>query len=309
MEFWIRIIELLRRKRVVIPVFLVALTLGALAYFGTPTIYVSSSTMVLTTTEYGGTEFQDPANPVELTNPMLNFNDSLRTTSAILIQTMNTKDVAKQLGVREPTQLFVNDGRTNPELLGLNGPFLYIVGKSQNPDEAERVVVEAEKLMKQKLREWQSALNAPDKTFVSIADVVPPGTAVPDRARATKLAVMAFGLGFVLALGIAYFASQRLARRRARKAAAPAAVAVVPPADDTDDDTAGQHEDDEDDGDSSAPAAVASGAWHEQTEPASVVTSLRPGPMSGHGPRPVTTKPGPAIVRAPVKTRVRSRNR
>ena len=80
--------------------------------------------MVLTTTEYGGTESQDPAKPTELTNPMLNFNDSLTTTSAILIEAMNTKAVAKQLGVAGSTALVIDDGRTNPDLLGLNGPFI-----------------------------------------------------------------------------------------------------------------------------------------------------------------------------------------
>ena len=63
MEFWITIVGLLRRKRVIIPAVLVAAALGAAAYLGTPVTYVSSTTMILTTTEYGGTESQDPATP------------------------------------------------------------------------------------------------------------------------------------------------------------------------------------------------------------------------------------------------------
>ena len=46
---------------------------------------------------------------------------------------MSTKDVATQLGATGATVLIVNDGRTNPDLLGLNGPFLYIVGAEHLP--------------------------------------------------------------------------------------------------------------------------------------------------------------------------------
>ena len=229
MEFWITVVGLLRRKRVLIPAVLVALALGAVVYFATPVTYVSSTTMVLTTTQYGGTESQDPANPTGASNPLLNFNDSLETASAILIQTMSTKDVATQLGARGPTQLFVNDGRTNPDLLGLNGPFLFITARSQTPDEAKRVVEDAQALTRQKLLEWQSVLRAPQKTYVSLLDVVPPSAPEPDRGRGTKFGVMALLLGFVLSIGVAYFGQQVGARRRARAASTPVDPTPVDP--------------------------------------------------------------------------------
>ena len=115
MEFWVTIAGLVRRRRVIIPALLVAVALGAAVYVTTPVTYTSSTTMILTTTEYGGTESQDPAMPSDLINPMLNFNDSLRTTSAILIEAMNTKEVATQLGALGRTTLRVDDGRTQPE--------------------------------------------------------------------------------------------------------------------------------------------------------------------------------------------------
>ncbi len=190
-------------------------------YVTTPVTYVSSTTMILTTTEYGGTQSQDPATPSDLINPMLYFNDSLKTTSAILIEAMNTKDVATQLGASGRTTLRVDDGRTNPNLLGLNGPFLYIVGESTSPAEAERVVQEAQTLMREKLRDWQSALRAPERTFVTLVDVVPPSTPEPNRGRATKLGLMAFIFGLGLSLAIAYLRHRTRDRRRAR-AVAPA---------------------------------------------------------------------------------------
>jgi hypothetical protein len=323
MEYWITVVGLLRRKRVLIPAVLVAVTLGAVAYVSTPVTYVSSTTMVLTTTQYGGTESQDPASPTQLTNPMLNFNDSLRTTTAILISSMNTANVSKQLGVTKPTQLYVNDGRTNPDLLGLNGPFLYIVAYSPSPDEAKRVVVEAQKLMRQKLVDWQSSLNAPERTYVSIADVVPPGAPKTDTARATKLGLMALVLGFLLTWGIAYLTHQFLARRRTREAAQVVVETAPPPAPDPDAFHARPAprspvivlSDDEEDTEPAEVSTPANGVAErtaaqrslEKREPTRV-----PRPRNNGERATVSTplnKAGRAVVRAPVKSKARSRNR
>ena len=91
--------------------------------------------------------------------------------------------------------------------------------------------MEAQALMREKLRDWQSALEAPEKTFVSLVDVVPPSAPEPDRGRATKLGLLAFVFGFVLSLGIAYLRHQTRARRRARAVAQPAAAGPPPSAD------------------------------------------------------------------------------
>jgi capsular polysaccharide biosynthesis protein len=342
MEFWVTIVGLLRRKRVIIPTLLVALTLGAVAFLGTPNTYTSSTTMVLTTTEYGGTESQDPTKPTELTNPMLNFDESLKTTSAILIEAMNTKGVAEELGAGGATSVIVNDGRTNPNLIGLNGPFLYIVGQSTSATEAKRIVVQAQKLMQTKLRDWQNALNAPAKTYVSLADVVPPTT--PQPQHAAKLGIIAFLFGFLLCVGIAYLGHQLRARRRAR--AARAAAAGPAPDEDPGQDRTWRpsrspvlvpQDDEEDDVEPAVPTPL------KKAAPAAVPTSVKrhgpsvgPTPLKQHGPsvgptplrRPEAAvvptplkqpapavvptplpKAEPAVVPAPVKLKVRYRNR
>ena len=227
MDFWVTLVGLLRRKRVLIPAVLVALTTGSLVYLATPTTYVSDTTMVLTTTPYGGTESQDPDSPTDLTNPMLNFSDSLRTTAGILISSMNTEAVEEQLGVRKPARLFVDDGRTNPDLLGLNGPFLYVVATSPSPEEAARIVDEAQQLMREKLAGWQSQLNAPQRTYISIADVVQPVAPDADRAKAVKLGVIALVLGFLIVWDIAYLLQRS---RRGRRARPPGTEAAQEPA-------------------------------------------------------------------------------
>lgn len=316
MEFWSTIVGLMRRKAVIIPTLLVALALGVAAYVATPVSYTSSTLMVLTTTEFGGTESQDPSKPTDLTNPMLNFNESLTTTSAILIQAMNTQGAAANAGVRGSTRMIIDDGSSNPDLLGLNGPFLYIRVQSATREEAKRVVVQAQALMRQKLRAWQSAVGAPEKTYVSLVDVVAPTAPAVDNGRAKKLGVMAFLCGFLLCLASAYFIHQRRVRRRARDAAAPAA------------------------GVNGARALVLR-PFPEPGQPAPSATAVVPETVGRAGAIPVTApqasapqkklrrpvisrslerradppmllkrkKKGSPIVRAPVKANVRSRNR
>lgn len=324
MEFWTTIVGLLRRRRVIIPAVLVALALGAAVYLGTPSTYTSSTTMVLTTTEYGGTESQDPTDPTELTNPMLNFNESLRTTSAILISAMGTRDVATQLGAVGPTRLIVNDGRTNPDLLGLNGPFVYIVAESTSSDDAERVVVEAQKLMRQKLRDWQRSLGAPDKTFVSLVGVVPPSSPQVDHGRARKLGMLAFIFGFLLFMGVAYFGHQVRARRRAR-AAAVSTTPTPPEAREPARDRRPPRSPDlvADDAEEDAGPAVVS-APKTKAEPIVVSTEMkRAAPAQVPTPRTKKTQParvptsptspkkegGPVLAAVPMKLNARSRNR
>src|SRR5215211_3244841 len=106
MRFWKVILELALRKAVILPVLAAAVTLGTVGYFLTPLKYTSSATMVLVTPAFGGTLSQDPTDPTDLTNPMLNFNNNLKTASAILIHAMNTPEVAAELGALDaPTNL------------------------------------------------------------------------------------------------------------------------------------------------------------------------------------------------------------
>lgn len=215
MEFWTTIVGLLRRPVVMGSALVVAAGLALLAFVVTPPTYYSSTTMVLTTTEYGGTQVEDPTEPTALTNPLLNFNGSLQTTSAILIQTLSTAPAREQLGADGPTTLIVNDGRTNPDLLGLSGPFLYLEGRSSSGAGALRVVEEAKKLMQEKLEGWQRDLHAPPKTYVSLVDVVAPTAPLADNGRVIKFSMFGFMLGLGLCLGLFYISHQVRARRRA----------------------------------------------------------------------------------------------
>jgi hypothetical protein len=227
-EFWSTVLRLVRRRNVLVPTVLVALVLAAGAYRLTPVSYTANTLMVLTTTEFGGTESQDPTKPTDLTNPMLNFNESLTTTSAILIQAMNTKDVAAQLATDGARSVVVDDGRSNPDLLGLNGPFLYIKVQATNAEAAHRTVLDAQSLMRAKLFTWQSTVGAPKKTYVSLVDVVPPTAPTVDRGRATKFGLLALIFGFGLMIGGAYLREQLRTRRQIRSEEARSLADLAP---------------------------------------------------------------------------------
>lgn len=225
MEFWKTIGSLARRIYVGPPVIMVAIAAAALASFLVPLQYQSHSFVVLATPTSGGTLSQDPDQPGGRTNPLLQFNDSLRTTATVLIQSMNTRDAARDLGVVRdgPTEVVINDGRTNPDLLGSNGPFIYIEGTSTSAREARAVVVRTQERVRDELLRRQIALDAPRSTFITVATVIP--TTDPEPVLAAKLEMGGVVLVGMIVLGflLAYLVERlRLARRSSRAAGADA---------------------------------------------------------------------------------------
>ena len=146
MDFWKAVLALARRKLVILPLLGLAIVAALAGYSLTPLHYVSSATMVLAPPAFGRTLSLDPTEQAYLTNPMLSFSNDLKTASTILIWAMNAPDAAAELGAAEggPTQLTVDDGRTNPKLLDGNGPFIYVVGESTSRAEARNVVIRAQ---------------------------------------------------------------------------------------------------------------------------------------------------------------------
>ncbi|MBB2749110.1 UNVERIFIED_ORG: hypothetical protein FHR35_009022 [Microbispora rosea subsp. rosea] len=219
MDFWKSIFTLARRRSVGPPIFALAILVAVIAYLMLPTTYVSSTAMVLTTPTSGGTLSPDPKEAAGLTNPLLQFNDGLRTTAGILILSMNTPEMMTRLGVRPggPTEITINDGRTNPDLLGIstNGPFVYVEVDSRSPATADATVRKAGQLIRAELAARQRALKAPPSTYIAITDVMPPGT--PEAKRTVKWGAAAGGLlaVMVVGFGLAYLVDRQRGNRRA----------------------------------------------------------------------------------------------
>ncbi|MBF8191063.1 hypothetical protein ITP53_36215 [Nonomuraea sp. K274] len=219
MGFWKTILGLARKKFVGPPVVVVAVGLALAAYFLMPSSYVSTASMVLTVPATGGTLETEPQNRPGLTNPLLQFNDALRTTAGILILATNRPDVYAEVGAPEggPTSLVINDGRTNPDLLGIstNGPFVYVEVEGDSPATVTEVMRKAQQRVRLELAKRQTAVNAPVSTHIGIMDVMPP--TVPRQMIQDRLVAAALGglAGVVAGLGVAYAVQRLRARGRA----------------------------------------------------------------------------------------------
>ncbi|GGM74369.1 hypothetical protein GCM10010106_21090 [Thermopolyspora flexuosa] len=220
MDFWTSLLFLVRKRAVGPPLIALALAVAGLAFYLAPTVYVSTASLVLTAPPRGGTLSPDAERSGGLTNPLLQFTDTLRTTASILILVMNAPDVQAELGVEEdgPTELIVDDGRSKPELLQISatGPFIHIETRSTSAAVAREVTVRARARIEDELARRQRELQAPRSTFIGTADVIPPSP--PEASLTPKLTAAGTGLGATLfaGFGIAY----AVARLRAGRAAA-----------------------------------------------------------------------------------------
>lgn len=220
MHFWQTIGALLRRFYVGPPIILFSIAAGALVSYLVPAVHQSHAFVVLTAPTSGGSLSLDTDKPLGVTNPLLQFNDGLRTTTAILIHSLSTPDAMRELGVTEdgPTELVIDDGRSNPDLLGANGPFIYVESESRFAEDARAVVVRAVGRIRTELVERQESLGVPVSTFIEVVDVVPPSAPeqlISDRLQAGGAALVAGLLGgFSMAYGIE---RARLSRRRRKQ--------------------------------------------------------------------------------------------
>ncbi|PZG42432.1 hypothetical protein C1I98_19785, partial [Spongiactinospora gelatinilytica] len=192
---------------------LVSLILASAAYLLVPSTYVSSVSMVLTTSPNGGTLTPDPERQGGLTNPLLQFSEGLRVTAGVIIATMNSPETLAELGIVEggDTSIVINDGRSNAELLAasVSGPFVYVETTSRSAKKAKDTTARAQRLLRQELVDRQRELNAPRSTYIVVVDVVPPSA--PEESTSTKLQIAAATFVFcvIAGLAIAYFIRRR----------------------------------------------------------------------------------------------------
>ncbi|WP_026412515.1 hypothetical protein [Actinomadura oligospora] len=217
MGFWKTILGIARNRLIGPPVVVLGLGVGALVFVLTPVTYVSSSLLVLTTPSAGGLE--DPNRPGWTTNPLLQFNDGLKTTAAILIQAAGTDDALAKMGVAKggATKVVINDGTSNGKVMTASqtGPFIFVQVTSTREDEVTGVVHNAEQHLRDDLVNRQRTLGAPKQTYLMLTEVVPASSPVAQKTQKLEFSGAAFvavvGLGF----GIAYLGARRRALREA----------------------------------------------------------------------------------------------
>ncbi|WP_143737902.1 hypothetical protein [Microbispora sp. GKU 823] len=214
MELWKILGSLLTRKAVGPPLILLSLLVAVGTFFFVPARYQSSALMVLTTSARGATI--DPSKTFGLQNPLLGFSDGLKTTATILIQAINTPELRHDVGAPKdgPVELTVDDGRTDPDLLDISGPYIYVSVVAPTADEASKTVAAVQARVRRELNDRQVALGAPKSTFVSLNDVVP--LSQPERVTSVqwKAAGSAFAVSLLVCFGIAYAVARRKRIRR-----------------------------------------------------------------------------------------------
>ncbi|GGT37370.1 hypothetical protein ACFFV7_28190 [Nonomuraea spiralis] len=205
MEFWKAILGLLRRLLIGPPLLLLSILVGVVVYAVLPTHYTTDVSLVLATPVNGGTVNSDKTKQ-GLTNPFLSFNDALKTGASIVILAMNTQDVWTELGAPKdgPTEITIDDGRSNPNVLDINGPYIYIRVDSDSPQQATAVLMAGRERVASELFKWQKTLGAPANTFITSTDIVPPSKPEADHSVNWQGAIGGALLTLLLGLGIAY---------------------------------------------------------------------------------------------------------
>ncbi|MEU6788125.1 hypothetical protein ABZ912_53805 [Nonomuraea angiospora] len=200
-----------------------------MVYTVIPAHYTTDVSLVLATPVNGGTVPSDKTKQ-GLTNPFLSFNDALKTGASIVILSMNTQDVWTQLGAPKdgPTEITIDDGRSNPNVLDINGPYIYIRVDSESPRQATAVLMAARERVATELFKWQKALGAPPNTFITSTDIVPPSTPEADHSVNWQGALGGAVLCLLLGLGIAYGVVTRRAPKQPEPPLPPAVPLAAP---------------------------------------------------------------------------------
>lgn len=217
MDFWQTMLVLFRRWYVALPAFLIAVGAAVGIYLTVPVTYTSTAVLVLDQPLAGGSLPALPTDKGTITNPLLNFDQGLNNTAAIVIQALNTPEVAAALGA-SPTgdpSYKVTNGSTNQQEQIVAGPFVFVEGDSRNPQAAQDIAKRCVERVKQELAGRQKALNAPEQTYITLDVAVQPTTPAAQRGNKTRAAAIAVLMGVVAALCAAYsFESYYQARRR-----------------------------------------------------------------------------------------------
>lgn len=227
MDFWAAMSVVARRWYVMLPALFLAVSAAGLLYLSAPIRYVSYSTLLLGVPLHGAAEYSGGYVPGAV-NPLLNQNHGLAITGTVLIERMRTPEFTRQIGV--PTDgaasYTVNNGTPNPEIL-INGPFIVVTSESASPELARGIVQRAVDDARGELVRSQAEIGAPEATFVTFTEVVPPTEPQPQRGSRLRSTGAALALGVVGSL-LATFAADSIAGRR-RKVRVAAAVATPQP--------------------------------------------------------------------------------
>jgi hypothetical protein len=218
MDFWRTVVVVFRRWYITIPACFGTLVLASAAYSAVPIQYESGSVLVLTTPLSGGTQSTQPHHPNAITNPLMNFDQSLALTASIIIQQLGSSETATALGILPggTTTYLVNNGSTNPELLE-SGPFIFVEGRGPSAEAAQDITKKVSAMAAEVLAERQHALDAPGSTLISMQVVVPTTAGQPLLGSPLRAAAAVGALSALASLAAVYGFESLMTHRRRRR--------------------------------------------------------------------------------------------
>jgi hypothetical protein len=202
---------LLARWYVTVMGILLSLVLAAVAFSYFPVQYSSSATAVLVPPKLRGI------------NPMLGFDAGVSTTALVLVQALDSPEVADKLGILpaasatlhpgQDTYTVTNDGSVDLRDDGVDRPFFTITAQSLTPERSEGIVAQVLDEARVQLDDRQASMHVSKASSLGVQTVAGPTPA--DVVLTTSL--KAVGIALVLGLSgtvVAACAVERTARRR-----------------------------------------------------------------------------------------------
>lgn len=200
---------------------LLSLVMAATAYALIPVQYESSDTVVLVQPQQLGDN---------QSNPLLDLNQGMNTTAAIIVQALNSPVVSGQLGLVAGEDSFTvrNIGGA-----GINNtvdrPFISVTAQSSSPARSAAIVGWVMDEAQRQLADLQRTLQVRSKKYVVLERVTDPAPAKPIRTSQLSALAAATLLGVALTVAFVWGYDRTLSRVRSDRAAGRASTNGAPP--------------------------------------------------------------------------------
>jgi capsular polysaccharide biosynthesis protein len=184
-----------------------SLAVAGVAFSLVPPVYMSSGAAMLVQSRQPGL---NPTN--SSSNPLLNFDPSLNTTSSMLIKTISTADVATQVeasGDGSFTVKNVDVTATSPS----EQPFIYVTSRSPTPDASVALVNRVLDMARQELVNQQRDLRVLPTRYIKLQSVVYPTKPKLVLGRPALVGGVALMVGIAITVAVALLRESSLARR------------------------------------------------------------------------------------------------
>jgi len=217
MTFGETVRALLVRWYVTVPGVLISLVLASIVASLVPPVYTSTGIAVLVQPRQAGVKTAADA------NPLLNFDSSLSTTALIMVQSLDTPEVATQLGLTPHALIPSGDTFTVKDVGNTNvgdqivQPFIYITGQSSTAAGSADIVRRVQEFARQDLIERQRGLRVTQQNYIKLESVVDPTEPKPMIAITAGAAIGTFIIGAALTILVALMWEKIVSGARARR--------------------------------------------------------------------------------------------